>query len=389
LPPESPPTHAGRPPWPATRWAAAIAAVAVAAWWLFANPQRPTGRHADAAKPVAAHAPTGPWPPTGPWLQTVATAAVASPPGAALPWWPRREPAVTTAAPTAGPDFASHCATLVTAAPAAAEWASAWSRVAQATRGSHRAGQAAMSTWMAALAGAEVGPEVPPQWHRELLAHCRATPHLVHAVQQRLQQLAAGVPPAAADEPNTLVVAARLGVDELDRGLRRLWRRTPDVAFVVAAALRCEVRDDGGAPLLLAAFGDLAVLGQDDNDARDGEVRLARRLFAGQPVACFAAIAAELRTCRHAERRHRALLALGCATDDHTADLLRHYLASSNLEVAGSAATALLMLPPTSRDRTLQASSAAAERLRMLLARASVVTPPSGDAASLPHRVTE
>lgn len=199
--------------------------------------------------------------------------------------------------------------------------------------------------------------------HARALAALRADPAVDTHLTVRLRRLASGGDDrgrgghALADARSTgsvrdtladltlddlarIAVAARLDSAAADAALLDLVRRRPACGELVAAALRCGVRDEGAAHLLLDAWCDLTARG-----ILDAADTTPMAWFVLQPPPLFAAVAAELTTTRSAPRRVHCLLALGQATDAASLrHLLEHLVAAPFLE-AHAAAFALSHRP--------------------------------------------
>lgn len=174
----------------------------------------------------------------------------------------------------------------------------------------------------------------------------RQEPQFVAHLRTCLQRLEN--PPRAADLTDlaAFTIATRLGSRELDLAVQRLVRRRPEFVESLAAALRSGSRPQGGAQLLLSVWSDLAERG---NLAGRGVVAddssTGPRWFAGQPLALFAEVAAELTATRSAPHRVRCLLALGqCPQPDHL-DVLIAWSGTGCRSEAYAAAFALASAP--------------------------------------------
>ena len=203
----------------------------------------------------------------------------------------------------------------------------------------------------------------------------RQEPQFVAHLRTCLQRLEA--PPRAAELTDlaAFTVATRLGNRELDLAVQRLVRRRPEFVESLAAALRSGSRSQGGAQLLLSVWSDLAERG---NHTERGSIAddssTGPRWFAGQPLALFAEVAAELAATRSAPHRVRCLLALGQCPQPTHLDVLVAWSGTGCRSEAYAAAFALASAP-TPWLRPL-AARAAQDRdaflLRAALARAEL-----------------
>lgn len=238
------------------------------------------------------------------------------------------------------PTVAELSARLAAAATTPAERLDAAKLLFAAARPAAPTARAAHRAAIEALAGCGDRDAAACQLHRELLDLGRAAPHVTGPLAAWLAQLDAPATTVGRDELAAVIAGTRLGTRELDAAVRRVVRRHPDTANAVAAALRSEPRDDGGAALLLDLWHDLAVRGAHADDER-----VAPAWFAGQPPVTFAQVAAELRGCRSAPRRQRCLLALGQSPDPGALAILLEHARSPHHDEAHAAAFAIAAMP--------------------------------------------
>ncbi|MFK7742849.1 MAG: hypothetical protein AB8H80_21235 [Planctomycetota bacterium] len=198
--------------------------------------------------------------------------------------------------------------------------------------------------------------------HDQLLEDFRRTPGAMYRAEQLLllftsksfaasrvyQPSAAGSWAGGTGDPvaqsaaaqAAVVVAARLGTERLDSLLRRALRGTPAIAETIAAALRCGIRIEGSADLLLRCWRDEAAVGRASNSMPE-----ARRWFQGQTATTYAEVATLLKSTRSAPDRERCLYAMGCVGDDSTRAPLLAATRSPRRAEAIAAACALAALP--------------------------------------------
>ena len=173
-----------------------------------------------------------------------------------------------------------------------------------------------------------------------LLDAARGSPRLINHLRQTLSQLANSSSVPGRAEHEVIGVAALLAQRDLDAALVRVVRRWPELASVLAAALRQDRGGGGRAALRFDAWQALAVRGELDEDF--GSAAL---WFAGAPATTFAELDAELAASRTAARRMRCLLAMGCCDDARTLPWLLRQLGAARQDDALAAAYALSHLP--------------------------------------------
>lgn len=225
--------------------------------------------------------------------------------------------------------------------------------------------QAAFRSLLAALAGCGEFGTAPALHERQLELVRQAAPAQSHLATW-LVELDAPGKALTRDDLAALVVGTRLGNPAVDGLLRRAVRRHPETAEIVAAALRCGARAQGGGRLLLDIWQDLALRGLLPGDSAE-----ARGWFRAQPTTLFGEVVAELRRSHAADRRLHCLLALGAADDGSTVLPLLAHVASRHLDEAHAAAFALSCLPRSALAPLVTAAAAdEAFLLRAALARA-------------------
>lgn len=225
--------------------------------------------------------------------------------------------------------------------------------------------QAAFRSLLTALAGCGEFGTAPALHERQLELVREAAPAQGHLATW-LVELDAPGKALTRDDLAALVVGTRLGSPAVDGLLRRAVRRHPETAEIVAAALRCGARAQGGGRLLLDIWQDLALRGLLPGDSAE-----ARGWFRAQPAALFGEVAAELRRSHAADQRLHCLLALGAADDGSTVPPLLAHVASRHLDEAHAAAFALSCLPRNALAPLVTAAAAdEAFLLRAALARA-------------------
>lgn len=165
-----------------------------------------------------------------------------------------------------------------------------------------------------------------------------------------------------------IIVATRVGNTRLDLAIRRALRRNNAIAEVIAGALRCSMRVNGSTQLLLNCWNDQVATGSQENTAR-----WATFWFRGQDITNFAMLAQAHNRSHSAPERVRCLLAMGCAPDDSTLQLLLAQMASPRRVEACAAAYGLAALPHRVLKQLLPKSkSQNAYLLRAALARAGM-----------------
>lgn len=175
----------------------------------------------------------------------------------------------------------------------------------------------------------------------ELFADARQCAPLLAQVRSTLQALASsGDDAPSRQDIAALTVAAGLGGRENDAAIVRAVRRSPQLAPLLAAALRWAPRESGGAALRLDIWQALAVRGDQEDD-----IDTARLWFAAAPAATFAELEQELASARTAQRRERCLLAMGCCDDGSTLQALLAQLSAPRQDAALAAAYSLAHLP--------------------------------------------
>lgn len=248
--------------------------------------------------------------------------------------------------------------------PAADRAAALTTLLAAARRPADGEADAARAAWCAALAACGDHTPGSARAHALVLDRVRADATLVGDLVGRLLQLEAPNTTLDRSHAAAIVVAARVGTESLDRALRRAVRRHPGAADMIAAALRCGARPDGGAALLLDLWHDLAARGIVADDERT-----AGAWFAGQPAAMYQALARDLDGSRPLAHRLRCLLALGQAGYGAPLPSLLARVASRHHDEAHAAAFALSCLPRDALD-PVAAMAEHAFLLRAALARA-------------------
>ena len=165
-----------------------------------------------------------------------------------------------------------------------------------------------------------------------------------------------------------LTVATRLGSRALDAALLRTLRRHPDLIEPIAAALRCGLRPNGGAALLLDAWSELQARGALASECAG------QFWFAHQPAPLFDELVREVQASGAAPRRVHCLLALGFCPDARAIPLLLAWMRRAPHLEAHAAAFALARQPRQHLqpllDRATQDGSAFL--LRAALARAAL-----------------
>ncbi|MCK5944731.1 MAG: hypothetical protein KAI24_22270, partial [Planctomycetes bacterium] len=268
--------------WPATWLAAGMLAAAAAATWLCLGTPR-ASEDRDAAPTRRA-----------PTEHTAHAPQVDSPPPVSpMPVSPR--PATATADPDAPPLSLArrmHAAEREDAANAADDAApgqqslslhelaqriarrelgvperlAAAERLIRRTRPGSSEVREATGRLLAALASCGDDDDHELLLHEQLLDVVRDDGPLLVRLEHRLASIRGELD---RDEQSAMLVAARVGTPRLDLALRRVVRRNPEAAELVAAALRCGVRVDGAPELLLDCWHDLAALGKQAHSQRE------------------------------------------------------------------------------------------------------------------------
>jgi hypothetical protein len=251
--------------------------------------------------------------------------------------------------------------------PAATRLAAA-RELLQRTRPSAPAANTTLTTLLLSLAGFGDRDAGERQLHDEVLRMCDDAAWLRESLAMRLERLSAPGGPPDRLGLATVTVAVRLGTPELDDAVRAVVRRHPDTMDVVAAALRCDRRRDGGTDLLLACWQDLAARGRIPD-----EVATAARWFHDQPAATYAGLRDQLQHTRDRDRRRVCLLALAAANDAASCRCLAELLHAPRRDEANLAAFALSRLPrPLLQPLVAAAEAADASLLRAALAAADL-----------------
>ncbi|MBL8754782.1 MAG: hypothetical protein JNK15_15870 [Planctomycetes bacterium] len=202
--------------------------------------------------------------------------------------------------------------------------------------------------------------------HTRMLELVRAHDDVVALLQSSVALLESSSRRLNRDELGLLTVAARLDRPELDRTLRRVLRQKTDAIDAIAAAMRCGVRPQGGARLLLDAWTDAAA-----RDATRFDDRTAMAWFRCQPDRFVAELTDLLRSERNADRRIRIVLALGGTDAAAAASPLFAALHATHHDEALAAAFALSHLPPdVLEDLAREHGTDGEPMLRLALARA-------------------
>ena len=253
----------------------------------------------------------------------------------------------------------------------AAERLDAAQRLLRATRAGSTAARHATDHVLLALAGCGDLDRREVALHQELLDEVRSNGSVLVRLEHRL----ASLPTRNRDRSElsqqalaAIVVAARVENDRLDQGLRRALRRNDAIADVVAAALRCGVRQQGTTQLLLDCWHDQVAIGKQQNTDRWAEF-----WFRGQADETFAELARVHQSSHSSQERIRCLLAMGCVHDDSTVKpLLAGLVAPRRLE-ACAAAIGIASLPHRVLKNLLpKAKAQEAGLLRAALARAGM-----------------
>ena len=253
----------------------------------------------------------------------------------------------------------------------AAERLDAAQRLLRATRAGSTAARHATDHVLLALAGCGDLDRREVALHQELLDEVRSNGSVLVRLEHRL----ASLPARNRDRSEltqqalaAIVVAARVENDRLDQGLRRALRRNDAIADVVAAALRCGVRQQGTTQLLLDCWHDQVAIGKQQNTDRWAEF-----WFRGQADETFADLARVHQKSHSSPERIRCLLAMGCVHDDSTVKpLLAGLVAPRRLE-ACAAAIGIASLPHRVLKKLLpKAKAHDAGLLRAALARAGM-----------------
>lgn len=212
----------------------------------------------------------------------------------------------------------------------------------------------------------------------DLYSLARGDGRYVAHLQRRLARIEARRPSTGSALPTddafplselaALTVATRLGSRSLDAAILRTLRRHPERIEPIAAALRCGVRPNGGAALLLDAWAELQARGALTVDCAG------QHWFAHQPAPLFDELAREVLSSGAAPRRVHALLALGFCPDERAVPLLLERMRRAPHLEAHAAAFALARQPRQHLqpllDRATQDGSAFL--LRAALARAAL-----------------
>ncbi len=171
-----------------------------------------------------------------------------------------------------------------------------------------------------------------------VLQRLRTQPGVTQRLAVDVQRSHAGGRPRSDDELLPLIIAAaRIGGRPLDTALQRAGQRDQRLAEVVAAALRSAAPRAGRAALLLDLWPETS--------APDTEEGIAFRLFAGQDRAMTHELVEQVQQAGSADRRRRAILALGVLADPSALDFLQSLLHRSARPDAMAAAWALCRYP--------------------------------------------
>lgn len=223
-------------------------------------------------------------------------------------------------------------------------------RLLRATRAGSSAARHATDQLLLALAGCGDLDQDEVALHEQLLDEVRSNGPVLVRLEHRLVSLPSRNHNRSRlghsssllnhDELAAIMVATRVENSRLDQALRRALRRNDAIADVIASALRCGVRAEGSAQLLLNCWHDQVAIGKQENTSKWAEF-----WFRGQAANSFAQLSSVHATSHSAPERIRCLLAMGCVHDKSTLKTLLAGLAAPRRIEACAAACGIATLP--------------------------------------------